>query len=166
MSDFLNIGYAKVFNDLSTASKASNVKSGINPPFVLSDFYAIYPQFQNLTQLPEVVVEMYAQFAYDCVEFDRWANQWKMGMSLFIAHFCTIYLQSTTNGIASAQQVLAAGQSKGLMTSKGVGDVSVSYDFSSAITGVERWGQFTTTAFGLQFASIAKLLAKGGMWVR
>ena len=64
-----------------------------------------------------------------------------------------------------AAAVIAAGQSKGLVSSKSVGDVSVSYDFSLAMQNVENWGQFNLTMFGNQYVSIAKLMSKGPMWV-
>lgn len=168
MDDFL-------FNNPNVVSEASNVKIGGNPSFVIADFYAIYPNFESVVLkevsggtkgfLPETVLQMYIDFANKCVQYKRWDSEWKMGMSLFIAHFCTIYIQSQFPENSTAQQVLAYGQSKGLITSKGVGDVSVSYDFSAAVTGVESWGQFNTTQYGTQFANMAKLIAKGGMYL-
>lgn len=164
-----------VFDDPAVIADASNIKNGGNPPFVAQDFYDIYPNFESVVihetavgtegTLPSAVLDMYIQFANDCVQYKRWKNQWKMAMSLFIAHFCTIYIQSLFPENATAQQVLAYGQAKGLISSKGVGDVSVSYDFSAAVTGVESWGQFNMTQYGIQFANMAKLVAKGGMMV-
>ena len=159
------------FYDPNVIIEASNIKAGENPPFSLSDFLSFFPNFANIINglngnipIPTVVVDTFIQFAKDCVNIDMWGNQWKYAMSLFIAHFLTIYIQAQFPSNATAQQVLASAQSKGLITSKSVGDVSVSYDFSSAIKGVESWGQFTTTEYGLQFANLAKLLGKGGMY--
>ena len=163
--------YRYVFNDPNVIIEASNIKTGGNPPFSSSDFLSFFPNFKNAVEgrstdvnIPPEVLDMYIQFASDCVNIRVWGNQWKYAMSLFIAHFLTIYIQAQFPENATAQQILAYGQAKGLISSKSVGDVSVSYDFGSAIKGVESWGQFTTTEYGLQFANLAKLVAKGGMY--
>lgn len=158
-----------VYDNPSEIIAASNVSRGDNPPFCLCDFLSFYPNFANIlndTQtFPPEVIDMYIQFAQDCVSYKRWGKQWKLGMCLFLAHFFTIHLQSLFPENATAQEIIAYGQSKGLISSKSVGDVSVSYDFGAAVQGVESWGQFNTTAYGLQFANLAKLLGKGGMYI-
>lgn len=154
-----------VFNDIGLINTASNLKRNENPPFYLEDFYAIYPQFQGLDELPDMIVQMYIDFANEVVNIARWGKQWKLGMCLFVAHFCSVYLMSFTESNSEAAAVIAAGQSKGLISSKSVGDVSVSYDFSLAMQNVDTWGQFNLTLFGNQFVSIAKLNSKGGMWI-
>lgn len=154
-----------VFNDIGLINTASNLKRNENPPFYLEDFYAIYPQFQGLDELPDMIVQMYIDFANEVVNIARWGKQWKLGMCLFVAHFCSVYLMSFVENNSEAAAVIAAGQSKGLISSKSVGDVSVSYDFSLAMQNVDTWGQFNLTLFGNQFVSIAKLNSKGGMWI-
>ena len=154
-----------VFNDIGLINTASNLKRNENPPFYLEDFYAIYPQFQGLDELPDLIVQMYIDFANEVVNIARWGKQWKLGMCLFVAHFCSVYLMSFVENNSEAAAVIAAGQSKGLISSKSVGDVSVSYDFSLAMQNVDTWGQFNLTLFGNQFVSIAKLNSKGGMWI-
>lgn len=145
---------------------ATNIATVNNPPFFIEDFFSIYPQFQGVEGLSEEIIEMYIQFADDVVNIKRWGRQWKLGMSLFVAHFCTIYLMTYQDPASSAAAVIASAQTKGLVSSKSVGDVSVSYDFSLAVQDVDRWGQFNLTTFGNQFVSLARLLSKGGMWVR
>ena len=154
-----------VFNDIGLINTASNLKRHENPPFYLEDFYAIYPQFQGLDELPDMIVQMYIDFANEVVNIARWGKQWRLGMCLFVAHFCSVYLMSFVENNSEAAAVIAAGQSKGLISSKSVGDVSVSYDFSLAMQNVDTWGQFNLTLFGNQFVSIAKLNSKGGMWI-
>lgn len=155
----------RIFNDIGLIGAASNIKKNENPPFDLEEFYAVYPQFQGLEELPDEIVKMYIEFANEVVNEGRWGKQWKLGMCLFVAHFCSIYLMSYSDINSPAAAVIAAGQSKGLVSSKSVGDVSVSYDFSLAMQNVENWGQFNLTMFGNQYVSIAKLMSKGPMWV-
>ncbi len=155
-----------VFNNIGLIGTAKNRVRAENPPFTLEDFYTFYPQFQALDNLPDNVVEMYIQFANQCVNIKRWGEEfWQLGMCLFVAHFCSIYLMGNVSHNADAQSVLAAGQIRGLVNSKSVGDVSIGYDFSMATQNVSSWGQFNLTLYGNQFVSIAKLLGKGGMYI-
>ena len=117
-----------VFNDIGLINTASNLKRNENPPFYLEDFYAIYPQFQGLDELPDLIVQMYIDFANEVVNIARWGKQWKLGMCLFVAHFCSVYLMSFVENNSEAAAVIAAGQSKGLISSKSVGDVFIDYD--------------------------------------
>lgn len=132
-------------------------KGGENPPFTLSDFFKIYPQFE--TVLPEEIIQMYLDFAHHCIKYYRWRNGFKIGISLFVAHFCTLYLQSFSD--SAAQSVINAGQSKGLVASKTVDGVSISYDYGTALQGLSEWGGWTMTTYGMQLAMLAKLYGKG-----
>lgn len=161
---------------------ASNVKVGENPPFSLDDFYKIYPQFQSLTEISQDVKDMYLSFANECVRQTRW-NIFKLEclysvLNIIVArmikcnrliaiysHFLTLHLQSYSPSNATAREVIANAQTKGLISSKSVGDVSVSYDFSQAVEGLDSWGQWKATAFGIQFANYAKLLGRGGKMI-
>lgn len=132
-------------------------KGGQNPPFTLADFLKIYPQFE--TVLPEEIIQMYLDFAHHCIKYQRWRNGFKIGIGLFVAHFCTLYLQSFSD--STAQTVINTGQSKGLVTSKTVDGVSVSYDYGTALQGLSEWGGWTMTTYGTQLAMLAKLYGKG-----
>ena len=107
-------------------------KGGENPPFTLADFLKRYPQFETI--LPEEIIQMYLDFAHHCIKYSRWRNGFEIGIGLFVAHFCTLYLQSFSD--SSAQAVINAGQSKGLVTSKTVDGVSVSYDYATELQGL------------------------------
>ncbi len=132
-------------------------KGGENPPFILTDFFRIYPQFQ--AALPEEIIQMYLDFAHHCIRYSRWKNGFQIGIGLFVAHFCTLYLQSFSD--SSAQSVINAGQSKGLVTSKTVDGVSVSYDYATALQDLSEWGGWTMTTYGTQLVMLAKLYGKG-----
>ncbi len=154
-----------VFNDIGLIGVASNITKDENPSFTICDFFDIYPQFMDNDALPAEMIEIYIEFANEAINIHKWGKQWKLGMSLFVAHFCTVYMMSFTPEGSSAAAVIAAGQTKGLISSKSVGDVSVSYDFSYAVQDVATWGQFNLTMFGNQFVSIAKMMTKGNMFV-
>lgn len=86
-------------------------------------------------------------------------------MGLFIAHFVTLYMRSMVEPGSDAAQVLNAGQTKGLAASKSVGGVSVSYDFSQALQGIDGWAAWKSTEYGIQFATLAKMYAPRSIYI-
>ncbi len=158
---------------------ASNLRSGDNPPYSLADFYALYPAYGPreipggapgddpvVTYLVDpMIIEMYIGLADAIVKENRWRKRWKFATGLFIAHFLTLYLQSLADANSTAAQAVAAGQTRGLMSSKSVGDVSVSYDFSTIAQGLDGWAAWNLTTFGQQYATLARIVGKGGMYV-
>jgi len=158
---------------------ASNLRTGDNPVYTLNDFYAMYPAYGPREVPPEppatdptitylvdpAIVEMYIGLADAVVRESRWRKQWKFAMGLFVTHFLTLYLQSMADANSTAAQVVAAGQARGLITSKSVGDVSASYDFSAIAQGLDGWAAWNLTTFGQQYATLARMIGKGGMYV-
>lgn len=149
---------------------ASNVLSGTNPTYVLSDFIAVYPQYGPGTDgdylVPEIILQMYIDLANACVKQVRYRGYWALCMGFFIAHFATIWLQGTASPGSSAAQVLEAGRGQGLTTSESVDGVSVSTDYSTIAASLSGWAAFNLTVYGQQFATIGKMVGMGGMMVR
>lgn len=160
-------------------STASNLRGGTNPPYTLDDFYVNYPAYgpreepaENPDDEPAVtylvdpiIMQMYLDLANNCLQESRWRSYWKIAMGWFIAHFLMLYLQSVVSADSPAAQVIAAGQARGLQTSKSVGDVSVSYDFSTAMADLDGWAAWKMSIYGQQLATAAKLVGKGGAYV-
>jgi hypothetical protein len=148
---------------------ASNLRREGNPEYTAADFLALYPQFGETDAgqrvVPEANLGMYLEFAHACLQSERWKSAWKMAVGLFVAHWCTLYLMSAADPNGGAAGVLAHGQTQGLVASKSVGDVSVSYDFSAATQDLSGWASWTQTAFGAQLATLAKVVGKGGMYL-
>jgi hypothetical protein len=142
---------------------ASNIRSSDNnPEYTMDDFLTMYPQFKDVS---EVVRKAWIKMAMNCLQYDRWNDLWEMGMGLYIAHFLTLYLQSSTPEGASTQQIINAGLSRGIATSKSVADMSVGYDFGSVASESAGWGTFSQTVYGQQFVQLAKVAAMGGMTI-
>lgn len=156
----------------SLIAAASNLRFGDNPVYTFADFYAVYKAYAPRTAdglttylVDPAIADMYISMAHAVVKEARWHAQWKIAMGLFIAHFLTLYLQSMADASSTAAQVVAAGQTRGLMVSKSIGDVSVSYDFSTIAQGIDGWAAWNLTTFGVQYATLAKIIGKGGMYV-
>ena len=112
-----------------------------------------------------MVIQMYINLANACIMQARWNTSWQIAMGWFIAHFCTLYMQSMVTPNSPASAVLAAGQAKGLDTSQSVGDVSVSTDYNSIGEDLNGWAAWKLTVFGQQLATMGKFIGKGGIYV-
>ena len=143
--------------------QASNIKHGDNPAYSKADFLSLYPQFKDL--IPDAALDMYVELGNACVSSGRYHSMWKHAIGLFIAHFCSLYLQSLQPEGASASSVLSAAATAGVVTSESADGVSHSMDLSALTQDLNGWAGFKLTTFGVQFATLAKMVCKGGMYV-
>jgi hypothetical protein len=144
---------------------ASNIPTGENPDYLAADFLKDFPVFQGKLQ-PEML-DQFITLGQFCVLEVRFRELWRLAIGNFIAHTVTMYLQTQPGvdpGAASASQAVSAAMPKGMPTSKSVGDVSVSYDFSF-LNAIPGWNTYKTTTYGIQFMTYARLVSKGGMGV-
>ena len=147
---------------------SSNIRAGENPPFTANDFKRVYPQFwhNDVPLVPEEVLAMYIGFANSIVNITRYHESWQVCLCLVIAHFLVLYMRTTTpNPDGGAAAVIKAAETKGLVASKSVEGVSVSYDYSTAIADLDGWAEWKTTEYGVQFLTLAKAYNLGGMRV-
>ena len=144
-------------------AQASNIKMQENPLYTLDDFLTFYPQFAGL--LPDVVLNSFLELGQACVSKQRFGKMWQLSIGLFVAHFCTLYLQSMADAGSEAADVLNAAQTAGVITSESADGISYSMDASSSSSDLAGWAAFKLTTFGVQFATIAKLVGKGGMYI-
>lgn len=148
---------------------ASGIRIGTNPPYELTDFYIQYPQFgpdtnSNYIVLQEVQ-EMYLNLANASIKEVRWHSSWKLAMGWFMAHFLTLYVEGMATPDSKEAGIIRAGQAQGLETSKSVGDVSVSIDYTTIANGINGWAGWQMTKYGQQLITIGKLVGKGAMYV-
>lgn len=147
---------------IGIVSQASNIKKEEHPEYTKETFLLLYPQFRGV--LPDAALDLYVDLGLSCVNYKRFNRMWKAAIGLFIAHFCTLYLQSMQPEGTDASQVLASASSAGMVTSESADGVSYSRD-GSALNDLNGWAAFKMTTFGVQFATMAKLVGRGGMYV-
>jgi hypothetical protein len=145
------------FATAGIVSTAANIAIGTNPSYASTDFLNVFPKFT--TVVPDGVMAMYITLASACLSQARWGAQWQFGMALFVAHYCTLYLQSEGQPGTTAGQVAASGLAKGIAVSQSVGDVSISYEPVTSDFG--SWGAWQLTTYGVQLITIAKLVGWG-----
>lgn len=144
---------------------ASNIVNGDNPPFTCSDFRALMPAFTT-DIINDEQLQHFIDMANAVVKEARWLSLWKEGMRLYIAHFVTLFIEAPPQG-ATRQQLINAGRLQGNKTNKNVGQVSVGYDNGSQATAdLEGWAAWKLTTYGVQFATYARMIGKGGMFIR
>lgn len=146
----------------SIAANIKNVYS--NPEYTVEQFLSLYPQF---TQLDDTIVLFYIKMASNSLSAARWGDLWEMGMALFVAHHLILWMK-VTQGLgedAPESQIINNSLSAGLTSSKSVGSLSKSYDYSDINGDFGGWGTWKLTAFGQQFVTYAKMLGKGGSYI-
>lgn len=148
----------------------SNIKTGDNPTFTIENFLEVYPQFglnktTNTYNISETVIQMYLDMADSRIREAKWHKSWKMGMCLFIAHYCTLYLQTIASAEDGPQAIADSGQVQGLQTSMSADGVSVGKDYSTVIKNEDNANDFNQTSFGIQFLTLSKLFGRGGFTV-
>lgn len=142
---------------------AANIPTGENPPYTIADFRTDMPPFTEAV-ISDETLQSYIDMALAVVREARWHSLWRLGMGLFIAHFVTLFLDMPASG-ASADEITGSAKSGGLISSESTGGVSVGYDHSSASSDLTGWGAWKLTSYGVQFATLARMVGKGGMLI-
>jgi Protein of unknown function (DUF4054) len=112
----------------------------------------------NLIGIPPLVLQLYINLASASLQSVRWLELWPLAMPLFVAHYCTLYLRSEGNVGTTAGQIASSGLTRGIMVSKAAGNVSASIQVPS---GLEDWGAWTETEYGIQLATMARIVGMG-----
>lgn len=170
MGEIINYGIDNsTLNENSAVSSASNIRIGTNPPYTLDDFIQEYPQFKTDSEdnylVPQILVQKYVNLAHTCIKEARWGDMWNLAMGWFVAHFCTLYLQSAGDPNSGAAAVIQAGRAKGLDTSVSAGGVSASTDYSMIANSIDGWVNWKLTVYGTQIITFGRLAGKGGMYI-
>ncbi len=128
-----------------------------------TEFLETYPQFTD--SIPQTVLTMYLDLANKSIQEARWREYRTLALGLFVAHFCTLWLEGSAPQDATAAQIAAAGATKGLVGSKSVSGVSVSYDNGSVVSEFAGYGSWKLTKYGLQLLSLLRIVGKGAIAV-
>lgn len=160
------------FNISRLKGIASGIVDGSVGAYTKDMFIEDYPPFKNKTTgeclVPSSMLNTFLSMCNDIVSPDRWGETWRMAAGLFVAHYSTLYLKTIQNapeGSTNMASASASGQMFGVVTSASLGDASVSYDTSAATNLTTNWGQWNLTAYGQQYASLAKMMCMGGCWI-
>ena len=127
-----------------------------NPPYTKADFLAWQPQFTRLPDLDTLFDNIYP-IANDKIFYSIYGSDWKIAMSLCIAHYMTLISNNSQLPQAtSLADIAGGGTTKGVLASATIGGFSKTYDLDrSMVSGVEYiW--WNSTSYGAQLMALLK----------
>lgn len=156
---------------------AANVPApGETGSYTLEMFSEDYPEFYEASLssetgepvftplLPDTIMAGFIDRANHSILPSRWGSDWRAAAGLFVAHFAALRLQTYAPG-STAAQTAAAAANMGTVKTAALGDTSVGYDNAAVTSGTEKWGSWNLTTYGMQLATMARMLGIAGMYV-
>ncbi|MBR3335369.1 MAG: DUF4054 domain-containing protein [Clostridia bacterium] len=127
----------------------------------VADFTAFYPQFAGFT--PAVVLTEYIRQAN--IRFSSFTEEdAEEARRLYTAHKLTMYARTALpDGTTPSKSAIAAAGQMQKISSKKVGEVSVTYSYgtsSSSVSVQTDLADLTETDFGMQLLSLIKMYAR------
>jgi hypothetical protein len=119
------------------------------------DFVTAFPEFSNQTTYPQGTVEFWIGQAYLQLSPTAFGTSLDLAVMLFTAHNIVLAAQSARAGASGG----VAGSSSGIVASKAVADVSVSYD--TTLTAVAGAGIWNATSYGQRLFMMLRAFASG-----
>jgi len=122
----------------------------------VEQFRTDFPQFNNSTLYPDTQVQFRLNLADIQLDQNRLGRLFPYLVELFVAHYLT--LQAGDNRSAALGR--AGGSSSGIVSSKSVDKVSVSYDNASTLNPDA--GFWNNTRYGAEFYQTICMFGAGG----
>jgi len=113
--------------------------------------------------VPLAVIQLYINLAAISLMSSRWRGQWPLAMALYVAHYCTLYAQTDGSPQSTASQIVANSLQAGITVSQSADGVSQGL---KELAGFESWGTWALTAYGVQLATMARVVGAGLIYVR
>ena len=115
----------------------------------VSDFRTRFPEYSDSSLFPDPRIQLFLDDAESDMDVSKWDDLFDRGQLYLAAHYLVV-------GTGTAQSSTAGGQSKGNVTGKSVGDVSVSYGVSNATMSDPTL--YSTTTYGQQYLDLVRRL--------
>ncbi|VXD05814.1 conserved hypothetical protein [Enterobacterales bacterium 8AC] len=122
----------------------------------VAQFRADFPQFSNEVTFPDVQVQFRLNLADKLLDENIFDDVFPYAVELFVAHYMA--LQAADNRAAAIGG--AGGANSGVVSSKSVDKVSVSYDSSATLN--PNAGFWNNTRYGSEFYELLMLFGAGG----
>ena len=121
----------------------------------VAQFRQMFPEFGETADYASATISLWLGVAAKLVDANRWGNLIDTGIGFFTAH--NLVLQ--TANIRAAEAGGVPGSTGGMVASKSVGTVSVSYDATvAAELDAGHWNQ---TTYGRQYIHLARMIGAG-----
>lgn len=122
-------------------------------------FRASFPEFSDLASYPSATIDFWIDVAAQMLNASRWGTLLDTGIALFVAHNMVLERQNfraTINGGVPGIQ-------SGVIASKGVDKVNISYDTASGVE--EGAGHWNLTNYGSRFVRLTRMFGAGGIQI-
>lgn len=123
----------------------------------VSDFRHDFPQFSDDTKYPDAVIEFRLNLADMLIDGSAMGNMFPYLAELFVAHYMVLNAADTAAGALGG----AGGATSGVVASKSVDKVSVSYDNSATLNADAGFWNFSR--YGAEFWQLLMLFGYGGI---
>ena len=137
--------------DIVTPDEDATSQLDINSRFFRNQF----PEFRDSSIWTDEALELWIQIANASLDTNRWRQYYRMGVSLFVAHMLALGKMSELQ----VQRGGVPGMNMGLVASKSVNGVSISYNNSLAV--MQGGGHWNLTSYGLRFLYFAQMVGSG-----
>lgn len=121
-----------------------------------ADLIAAYPEFGATALYPEVQVTFWLTEAQKVLSADRLGARYTLAVVLFAAHNLALGAQAARAAQGGGTAGTGGG---GLVTSKSIDKVSVSYDVTT--TAIQGAGPWNATTYGQRYFQLVRGLATG-----
>lgn len=123
----------------------------------VSDFRRDFPQFSDATKYPDPVIQFRFNLADTLIDGSAMGDMFPYLAELFVAHYMALYASDTAAGALGG----AGGATSGVVASKSVDKVSVSYDNSSTLNADAGFWNFSR--YGAEFWQLLQFFGYGGI---
>ncbi len=123
----------------------------------VSDFRRDFPQFSDATKYPDPVISFRLNLADVLIDGSAMGDMFPYLAELFAAHYMVLHAADTAAGALGG----AGGATSGVVTSKSVDKVSVSYDNGSTLNADAGFWNFSR--YGAEFWQMLQMFGYGGI---
>lgn len=120
-----------------------------------TEFRANLPEFADAARYPDSQITRWLALGGTLLSAEAWGDLRDYGLELYTAHQLTLWRRNADTAATGG----AVGQGGGLVSSKAVDKVSVSYD--TGATTIAGMGDLNLTTYGVQFARLSRQIGMG-----
>lgn len=125
----------------------------------VNNFRQHFPEFTDTEKFLDTTIIYWLTLALKLLNVDRWGDLLDNGAELFVAHNIALEAKALQEGSTGG----IPGSSTGLLSSKSVDRVSISYDTSSSLE--DGAGHWNLTIYGKRYIRLARLVGMGPIHV-
>ena len=130
-----------------------------NPEYTKADFLFWMPQFTRVENIDTLFDNLYP-VANAKIFYSIFGTDWKLAMSLAIAHYATLIGNNTQlpQGTSLAS-IAGGGTTKGVLASATIGNFSKTYDLDRSMINSPEAVWWNSTSYGAQLMALLKTKA-------